>query len=238
MVSPQGEIKPGRNDEEICNCDVCLDCTRGSRVWRNRNLLVGQGNETNGGSASACPEWYRDTEWNVNLWGTYALTGNSWRDDTYLGVDHAWGGGVDAKYFFHRYFGVGLEGYAVSLNQNRGVFFDVNGNRNESGAAGAALGTFTFRYPIPCTRFAPYFFAGGGAIFGGGGREELIFASDGDVIAARDHGSETKAVGQFGGGFEVRFTPTIGLMNDFSWNVVAGPQNNFGMVRSGITIAF
>jgi hypothetical protein len=185
-----------------------------------------------------CPEWYRDTEWNVNLWGTYALTGNSWRNDTYLGVDHAWGGGIDAKYFFHRYFGVGLEGYAVSLNQNHGVFFDVNGNRSESGAAGAALGTFTFRYPIPCTRFAPYVFAGGGAIFGGGGREELIFASDGDVIEARNRGSETKAVGQFGGGFEVRFTPTIGLMNDFSWNVVAGPKNNFGMVRSGITIAF
>ena len=52
-----------------------------------------------------CPEWYRDTEWNINLWGTYALTGNSWRDDRYLGVDHAWGGGIDAKYFFHRYFG-------------------------------------------------------------------------------------------------------------------------------------
>jgi hypothetical protein len=77
-----------------------------------------------------------------------------------------------------------------------------------------------------------------GAIFGGGGREELIFASDGDVIGTSNHGSETKAVGQFGGGFEVRFTPAIGLMNDFSWNVVAGPKNNFGMVRSGITIAF
>jgi hypothetical protein len=185
-----------------------------------------------------CPEWYRDTEWDINLWGTYALTGNSWRDDRYLGVDHAWGGGIDAKYFFHRYFGVGLEGYAVSLNQNHGVFFDVNGNRNQSGAAGAALGTFTFRYPIPCSRFAPYAFAGGGAVFGGGGREELIFASDGDVIGTSNHGSETKAVGQFGGGFEVRFTPAIGLMNDFSWNVVAGPKNNFGMVRSGITIAF
>jgi hypothetical protein len=92
--------------------------------------------------------------------------------------------------------------------------------------------------PIPCTRFAPCVFTGGGAIFGGGGREELIFASDGDVIGARNGGSETKAVGQFGGGFEVRFTPAIGLMNDFSWNVVAGPKNNFGMVRSGITIAF
>jgi hypothetical protein len=29
------------------------------------------------------------------------------------------------------------------------------------------LGTLTLRYPIPCTRFAPYLFAGGGGIFGG-----------------------------------------------------------------------
>jgi len=27
-------------------------------------------------------------------------------------------------------------------------------------------------------------------------------------------------------------------MNDFSWNVVDGPDNNFGMVRSGVTFAF
>jgi hypothetical protein len=27
-------------------------------------------------------------------------------------------------------------------------------------------------------------------------------------------------------------------MSDFSWNVVNGPDNNFGMARSGITFAF
>jgi len=185
-----------------------------------------------------CPEWYRDTEWDVSLWGTYAFTSNTWRDDRYLGVDHAWGGGIDAKYFFRRYFGIGIEGYGLSLNENRGAFFNINGNRNESGAAGGVLGTLTFRYPIPCSRFAPYVFGGGGAIFGGGGREEVLFASDGDIIGVRNRGSETKAVGQFGGGIEVRFTPTIGWMSDFSWNVVDGPSNNFGMVRSGITFAF
>jgi hypothetical protein len=187
---------------------------------------------------AVCPEWYRDTEWDVSLWGTYALTGNSWRDDRYLGVDHAWGGGIDAKYFFRRYFGIGIEGYGLALNENTGAFFDINGHRNTSGAAGGVLGTFTFRYPIPCSRFAPYVFGGGGAIFGGGGRDEVVFASDGDIIDVRSHDSETKAVGQFGGGIEVRFTPTIGWMNDFSWNVVDGPNNNFGMVRSGITFAF
>jgi hypothetical protein len=189
-----------------------------------------------------CPEWYRDTEWNVSLWGTYAFTGESWRDDTYLGVDHAWGGGIDAKYFFHRYFGIGIEGYGLALNQNRGIVFagttfDTS-DRDRSGAAGSVLGTLTFRYPIPCSRFAPYVFAGGGAIFGGGGRDVLLFDSEGGIVGVRSNDSETKAVGQFGGGFEVRFTPTIGWMNDFSWNVVDGPRNNFGMVRSGITFAF
>jgi hypothetical protein len=61
------------------------------------------GKEQTAVQQAPCPEWYRDAEWNVNLWGTYALTGNSWRNDTYLGVDHAWGGGIDAKYFSHRY---------------------------------------------------------------------------------------------------------------------------------------
>ena len=44
-----------------------------------------------------CPEWYRDTEWNVSLWGTYIFTGNNWEEDRYFESDHAWGGGVDVK---------------------------------------------------------------------------------------------------------------------------------------------
>ncbi len=189
-----------------------------------------------------CPEWYRDTEWDVSLWGTYAFTGTNWRDDRYLGVDHAWGGGIDAKYFFHRYFGIGIEGYGLARNQQNRTFVGSNGfaisESNDSGAAGSVLGTLTIRYPIPCTRFAPYAFAGGGGIFGGGGRNATLFAPDGTIIAQSSRDNETKAVGQFGGGMEVRFTPTIGWMSDFSWNVVDGPKNNFGMVRSGITFAF
>jgi hypothetical protein len=37
---------------------------------------------------------------------------------------------------------------------------------------------------------------------------------------------------------EARFTRHIGVMAGFSWNVVNGPQNNFGMARSGLTFAF
>jgi len=50
--------------------------------------------------------------------------------------------------------------------------------------------------------------------------------------------TEGKAIGQLGGGFEIRFTPHFGLLNDFSWNIVSGANNNFGMARTGINFAF
>src|SRR5205823_2082691 len=56
-----------------------------------------------------CPQWYADNEFNVGLWGTYVFTGNNWQDDRYIESDHAFGGGIDLKYFFHRYFGVGID---------------------------------------------------------------------------------------------------------------------------------
>jgi hypothetical protein len=44
--------------------------------------------------------------------------------------------------------------------------------------------------------------------------------------------------GQFGGGVEIRLTPHIGIIHDFNWNVIDGHDNNFGMVRTGISFAF
>ena len=186
-----------------------------------------------------CPEWYADQEFNVGLWGTYVFTANDWPEDRYLVADHAWGGGIDLKYFFHRYFGVGIEGWAVDarrafVRDNDGDPISFPNVGHTSRAVGAVLGTLTLRYPIPCTRFAPYVFGGGGGIFGGGERTSFD-ESNGDFP---NDSSETRAIGQFGGGIEVRFTPHIGWISDFSWNVVDGPNNNFGMVRTGINFAF
>ena len=198
-----------------------------------------------------CPQWYADYEWNVSLWGTYVFTETEWMNDKYLEADHAWGGGIDFKYFFMRYFGIGFEGWVVDANQARDqVFIDFSEGvfrrslERENNAVGSVLGTFTLRYPIPCTRFSPYVFAGGGGIFGGGQKRHLILTNDveegevNDVVVTRYGDSETELIGQFGGGLEFRITPHIGWMSDFSWNVVDGPQNNFGMVRSGLTFAF
>jgi len=185
-------------------------------------------------------DWYADHEWNISIWGTYAFTGTEYSEDRYLGVDHAWGGGIDAKYFFNRYLGLGVEGFGLALNQNRGVrfFADRVDDSDRRGSAGGVLGTVTFRYPFHCSRFAPYAFAGGGAIFGGGGREDVVLDNDGTIVSVTHNDTSSEMMGQFGGGFEIRLTQRIGLINDFSWNVVDGPKNNFGMARTGINFSF
>jgi Outer membrane protein beta-barrel domain len=204
-----------------------------------------------------CPEWYGDTEWNVGIWGAYAFTSENWQDDRYLEADHAWGGGIDLKYFFNRYFGVGVEGFGLKANRRSLDLFEDEssvlepeplretgrGSRH-SRLTGAVLGTLTFRYPFHCSRFAPYIFGGAGAIFGGGERATFIdddppigtIGADNDRTVISD--SDTRFIGQVGGGVEVRFTPHIGWLNDFSWNFVGRNHSDFGMARSGINFAF
>lgn len=215
-------------------------------------------------AAPVCPAWYADGEWNVSVWGTYAFTANDYptlqnadrgflatgnvsagHHDRYLEADHAWGAGVDGKFFFKRYFGIGVQGYALDVRQSfpdvNSAFVNIPGRNfartdHDQRAIGAVLGTLTFRYPISCSRFAPYVFAGGGEIFGGGQQSTILQGID-TVITVRS-GSRSEAVGQFGGGLEVRLTPHIGLVNDFTWNVVDGRDNNFGMARTGVNFAF
>jgi hypothetical protein len=159
-------------------------------------------------------EWYRDREWNFDLFGIYAFSAN--RNDRYLNTDHAWGGGFDANYIFLRYLGFGAEGYALDAE-------DV---------IGQASGNLIFRYPVPGTRFAPYGYAGGGVVFNGSRASDLV--DRGRVT----RNSDAQGMGQFGAGIEVRLTPSVGIINDFSWNVINGPHNNYGVVRAGVRFAF
>jgi hypothetical protein len=170
--------------------------------------------------------------------------GASRSGDRYLETDHAWGGGVDVKYFFRRFFGIGIEGFALDARRTAmdvfiddGTFFSVH-KSGEHRAIGSVLGTLTLRYPFQCTRFAPYVFAAGGAIFGGGERDILVLDRVQNIASTEHRDSETKAIAQFGAGLEVRITPHIGWIADFSWNVGDGPRNNFGMARTGVNFAF
>ena len=217
-----------------------------------------------------CPEWYGDREWNLNLFGTYAFTNTEFAPnpslvdivqstseggpvlgtyDRYIGGDHAWGGGGDIKYFFCRYAGVGVEGFVLDASkpgfdifEDQSVPIFVHQRINHNHTIGSVFGTLTLRYPIPCTRLAPYAWAGVGAIFGGGERDQLHTQGPPDAFAVNaqtEHfGAETKLLGQFGAGVEFRFARHIGWTNDLSFGVIDGPRNNFGMVRSGLNFAF
>jgi len=173
--------------------------------------------------------------------------------DNLFGNDHAWGGGMDIKYFFCRYVGIGVEGFALNAHKRTfdidlrpldGVF--IGHNIDQERTVGAVLGTLTLRYPIPCSRFAPYGWAGIGAIFGGGESDSVTtqpipgLPNEFPTVNAQSHhfDGETKVVGHLGFGLEYRFTRNIGWKNDVSWGVIDGPQNNFTMIRSGINFAF
>jgi hypothetical protein len=184
-----------------------------------------------------CPQWYADNEWNFTISGVYALTINEHNADTYLGDDHSWGAAIDAKYFFRRYFGIGIQGFGVDTD-NSHTNTPWTTDDDSEGFVGGALGTFTFRYPIPCSRFAPYFWVGAGGIFSGGSNGDEDFDFDDRFDESEAAHEETKFMAQYGAGFEVRFTPHIGLTNDISFNHLEGGDNDFWQFRTGLNFAF
>jgi hypothetical protein len=179
-----------------------------------------------------CPQWYADNEFNISLSGIYAFSGN---DNTFL--DHGWGGAIDAKYFMHKYFGFGIQGFLLDANtddDNLVIGFDDD----DDDGVGGLLGTFTVRFPMSCSRFAPYVWVGGGGIWGNNDNNAVAITPGGGIIVNDDDDDNGEPMGQIGGGFEVRFTPHFGWVNDFSWNIVDGSNNNFGMARTGLNFAF
>lgn len=231
---------------------ILLSCFAGTQTYTGKEMKQVQ--------PAPCPEWYGDTEWNVSLWGAYAFTGTESNRtpreiaddeaifgtyDRFLGGDHAWGGGLDLKYFFHRYFGVGFEGFALAGRGSHLVSDEVGNisgdERYESDdhVVGGALTTFTLRYPFHCSRFSPYVWAGVGGAFGGHNDKPQRVIVDGEFLGgAATTEDESRFLGQVGGGLEVRFTRHMGWMGDFSWNFLEGPHNNFGMARTGLVFSF
>ncbi|HWY41069.1 MAG TPA: hypothetical protein VNX27_09765 [Chthoniobacterales bacterium] len=157
--------------------------------------------------------------------------------------DNTQGGGLDVKYFWSRYFGVGLEGLGIAAKTN---------------FAGGGLATLTGRYPFG--RFAPYIWGGLGFIDGGGttykffnekavrtatgetlpGGAAILFPGNvspyqGEPFVVNEqefwttdavYNTHIRALGQLGAGLEFRVTCHIGLMADFSWNFVFGQNHS------------
>lgn len=180
-----------------------------------------------------CPSWYADNEWNVGISGIYAVNvnGND-NNNQNLFFDNNWddgfGGAIDVKYFFRRYFGLGVQGFGLAVNRDNN--FNNRFNNNNDDFAGGVLGTFTLRYPIPCSRFSPYGWVGVGGYFHDNGNN---FRN----MNFNNNGNDSSVMGQFGAGFEVRITPHVGWTNDVSYNLV-GDNNDFVQIRTGLNFAF
>ncbi len=206
-------------------------------------------------------DWYKAHEWDFSFWGTFAFSGNTGENDVFDGErgpedgsandighvsnnrlfggrDEVWGGGLDIKYFFSKYWALGAEGFILDSK------YDI---------LGAGLGTFTFRYPIGCSRFAPYAWAGFGVIQGGSHTIRIFSEDQNNETEFERHEFFTRHIedkgpepmGQIGTGLEIRLLRpsaasklAVGLMADFSWNIVEGGQNNFGMARFGVNVAY
>lgn len=146
-----------------------------------------------------------------------------------FGRDDTWGGGFDVKYFWSKYFGVGVEGLGLAAKTN---------------FAGGGLLTFTGRYPFG--RFAPYITGGLGFIDGGATMYEFFHEknfdtnADGFVDNEKEYlttdpvyNNHIRGLGQIGVGLEFRATCHIGLMADFTWNFVFGQDadDKIGLIK-------
>jgi hypothetical protein len=107
-------------------------------------------------------ELFRANEFDVSIYGAVAVgrvdhyntstfLGDAGTDTTKHYTHNAWGGGVEADYFFTRYFGLGVEGDWLA------------GHDCISSVSGNLIGRYPFEYGT--WGWAPYGFIGGGGQF-------------------------------------------------------------------------
>ena len=169
--------------------------------------------------------------------------------DHYIGGDHAWGGGGDIKYFFCRYAGLGVEGFALDASKPGFDIFEDPTVPIFVHAKNQSRSHHRLCFRNTYTALSNSLHASCALCMGGCGcdfrrrrkRCRSHTGAAGRVRCPCGNGSlrrETKVVGQFGAGLEFRFSRHIGWTNDLSFGVIDGPQNNFGMFRSGLNFAF
>ena len=151
--------------------------------------------------------------------------------DRYLGSDHAFGGGIDVNTFSivisesvlkvvhdaHRALGFDLESNGVTFIKKR---------RSEDRAVGRVLRNLYPSLSDPCIVLRLMFGEAVGDL-GRRGSAMKLFSTDSEVsvkFQCRFSYNPSRHYQQSGrpvrGWIEVRITPHIGWMNDFSWNIM------------------
>jgi hypothetical protein len=133
--------------------------------------------------------------------------------------EHGWGGGLDVAYFPWLFGGFRFQGSALNISR-------------ADQTAGIVTYDAVLRYPLdlvmPNFHLAPYAFGGVGGLLGG---------LDG-VNRNGNLRTDSKVLGNFGGGLEYRLTPHVGLFTEAAYDLIDGPNNNAVQINWGARFAF
>lgn len=161
--------------------------------------------------------FFRANELDIGVFATYIKGVGDISD---LGVgEHGWGGGLDIAYFPWLYGGFRFQGSAFNISR-------------ADQTAGLVTYDAVLRYPLdlvaPSLHLAPYAFGGVGGLLGG---------LDGNSRTGNLR-TDSRVLGNAGGGLEYRFTPRFGIFSEAGYNFIDGPQNNAVQVNWGARFAF
>ena len=161
--------------------------------------------------------FFRANELDIGVFATYIKGVGDISD---LGVgEHGWGGGLDIAYFPWLYGGFRFQGSAFNISR-------------ADQTAGLVTYDAVLRYPLdlvaPNLHLAPYAFGGVGGLLGG---------LDG-YSRTGSLRTDSRVLGNAGGGLEYRFTPRFGIFSEAGYNFIDGPQNNAVQVNWGARFVF
>jgi hypothetical protein len=161
--------------------------------------------------------FFRANELDIGVFATYD---KGVGDVSSLGIgEHAWGGGLDVAYFPWLYAGFRFQGSAINITR-------------ADQTAGIVTYDAVLRYPldlvVPNFHLAPYAFGGVGGLLGGLDG----FSRFGNLR------TDSRVLGNFGGGLEYRFTPHVGIFTEAAYDLIDGPQNNAVQINWGARFAF
>lgn len=161
--------------------------------------------------------FFRANELDIGVFATY-IKGVGDISDLRVG-EHGWGGGLDIAYFPWLYGGFRFQGSAFNISR-------------ADQTAGLVTYDAVLRYPLdlvaPNLHLAPYAFGGVGGLLGG---------LDGNSRTGNLR-TDSRVLGNAGGGLEYRFTPRFGIFSEAGYNFIDGPQNNAVQVNWGARFAF
>ena len=163
--------------------------------------------------------YFRSNEFSVGVFGSYL--------DTYgensQGIgNRAWGGGLEASYFYFKYLGLSVDGNG---------FNEIPGDN----FGGTVTGNLILRLPLddylPNFHFAPYLFGGAGKFYS----EQVGLPTS--TPGLKSYVGRSGTFGDVGGGIEYRFNPNLEIFADARYNFASNSRNDFITTRVGVRYA-